>query len=212
MIKFLGIINYDSLFISTITELATPLYVLLKEGVKFIFTNKHQKSFQKIKDEWKENLVLKIPNLNIDFTLETIASDLGLGAVLKQDGSSAAYISRSLSKTERSDVIPERETLAVLYAMGKFEYFLAGSEFELTNAHKAIEFIKTKSISQSARIRRWHNRIEMLNFKAVYKPGKEMTESDSLSRLAVNSKHDICKISIESMEKIKELHKKLGHR
>lgn len=39
-----------------------------------------------------------------------------------------------------------------------------------------------------------------------------MVETDSLSRLAFNSKNDMFKLSNESMEKIKELHKKLGHR
>jgi hypothetical protein len=56
--------------------------------------------------------------------LETDASSIGLGAILRQGGKPVCYASRSLSGSEKNYGITEREVLAALWGMEKFRYIL----------------------------------------------------------------------------------------
>jgi hypothetical protein len=100
--KFLGMINYDRMFLKNITEETRPLYKLTMKDEKYIWSEKAELAFEKIKNNWKVNLELNIPNYDETFVLETDASDVGLGAVLRQKGLPVAYISRCLTKCERN--------------------------------------------------------------------------------------------------------------
>ena len=63
----------------------------------------------------------KISGMNKKFGLEVDASDVGLGAVLKQNNIPIEYISESVSSSERNYGITEREVLAALGPMEKLE-------------------------------------------------------------------------------------------
>jgi hypothetical protein len=111
------------MFVKNITEVAKPLYELLNKGEKFSWTEKYDEAFRSLKSEWENSLELVIPDFNKVFTLETDASNVGIGAVLKQDDSPIGYVSRSLSNTERNYSITERETLAALWEWKSFHIF-----------------------------------------------------------------------------------------
>lgn len=136
--RFLGMLNYDRAFIKNITEILKPLYDLLQKDFKFVWSENAIKSFDEIKSRWKENLELRIPDCKKLFTLETDASNIGIGAVLLQENRPISYISRSLSKTEQNYGITEKEVLAALWAMEKFSFYLIGRRFKLKTDHKAI--------------------------------------------------------------------------
>lgn len=142
--KFLGVINYDRSFIKGITELAKPLYGLLNKDEKFIWDLKHEEAFKNIKSQWDRELELFIPDSNKRFELETDASNVGVGAVLRQSQRPVIYISRSLNKAEKNYSISEKEVLGAIWAMEKLQYYLVGREFDLITDHKAIEEIKRK--------------------------------------------------------------------
>jgi hypothetical protein len=142
--RFLGFINYDRIFIKNITEKIKLLYKLLEKNRKFVWGEEENKTFENIKSEWSKHLELTIPDMNENFELETDASDIGLGAVLLQKGSPVAYISRSLTPCERNYSITEKEVLASLWAMEKFNFYLYGRESVLITDHKTIEEIKRK--------------------------------------------------------------------
>lgn len=136
--RFLGLINYDRLFIKNITEKIKPLYKLLEKEIKFKWTEVEEETFQNIKKEWKNSLELYVPDMKGEFTLESDASDVGLGAVLTQNEIPVAFISRSLSSCERNYSITEREFLAALWAMEKLKYYLEGRIFTLITDHKPL--------------------------------------------------------------------------
>ena len=75
--------------------------------------------------------VLAYPDFKRDFILETHVSINGLSAVLSQtqeDGKvhPVAYASRALSWTEKNYAITELKTLAVVWAVTHFQYYLYG--------------------------------------------------------------------------------------
>ena len=75
-------------------------------------------------------LVLVCPVWNKPFTLQTDASQEGLGAALSQPGEQGeqtiAYASRSLSKTDRNYSTTELEGLAVKWGTWKMRDYLEG--------------------------------------------------------------------------------------
>ncbi|KAF9762574.1 Retrovirus-related Pol polyprotein from transposon 17.6 [Nosema granulosis] len=185
--RFIGMINYDRHFVKGLSELLAPLYRLLSKEMKFVWSQKEEDIFNTIKNQWKRDLELFIPDMKGKFTLETDASDIGLGACLRQNGKPVAYLSRTLSGAERNYGITEREVLASLWAMEKLQYHLIGKKFKLVTDHKAIEFIKTKIEFGSARIQRWFYRFEKFDFDVEYRKGCEMITADALSRSLYDS-------------------------
>ena len=95
--RFLGLASYYRHYISNFASIASPLHHLTQKGVSFSWTLECQQAFCSL----KEKLVQAYPpfDSNADlFTLQTDASDVGLGAVLEQGGHLIAYASRLLTK------------------------------------------------------------------------------------------------------------------
>ncbi|KAF9763117.1 Retrovirus-related Pol polyprotein from transposon gypsy [Nosema granulosis] len=125
------------------------------------------------------------------------------------------YASRTLGETEKNYSISEKEMLAAIWGMEKFEYFLKGREFTLVTDHIALKAINEKGELKSARISRWIERIQQFNFEVEYKPGESIPHHvDGLSRLAKDAtcnKIDT-RISTEIHNDVMKIHEQLVHR
>ncbi len=89
--------------------------------------------------------VLRAPDFNCPFLLQTDASDTGVGAVLSQvqDGEEhpVVYISRKLSTTEQRYAAVEKEALAVKWAVLELKYYLLGRKFTLVTDHAPLQWM-----------------------------------------------------------------------
>lgn len=90
--------------------------------------------------------------------------------------------SKSLSDTERRYSQTEKESLALVWAVKRFYFYLAGLEFELVMDHKPLEATFKPSSKPPTRIERWVLRLQSFKFKVIYKSGKDNI-ADPLSRL-----------------------------
>ncbi len=83
--------------------------------------------------------------MNEQFIIETDASDIGIGGVLKQNYGNkehvVRYVSRMLKQAERNYATIEKELLAVVFCISEFKHYL-GKEFILRSDHKPLMYIK----------------------------------------------------------------------
>ena len=82
--SFLGIINYLSQFIPSMSDLSSNLRKLLKKNVIFQWTDGHEKEFQELKSKVSSDACLQYFGTAKPVTLQVDVSKVGLGAVVMQ--------------------------------------------------------------------------------------------------------------------------------
>lgn len=147
--SFLGLANYMNKYIPNLATIDEPLRNLLHKDVKFEWTEKHSKTFQDIKDA-----LCRVQNLGFykveDHTAVIAdASPVGLGAILIQfdaDGQHRviSFASKSLTETERRYCQTEKEALALVWCVERFQYYLLGKKFDLVTDCKVLELLFSK--------------------------------------------------------------------
>lgn len=129
--------------------------------------------------------VLKLPNFDSSFLVQTDASDVGLGAVLLQDEDGVRlpvmYASRKLSKTEKNYSVIEKECLGIVWALQKFEKYLYGREFVLETDHRPLMYLQRSKLANS-RLMRWSLLIQPYRFRIEAIKGRDNVGADYLSR------------------------------
>ena len=94
--------------------------------------------------------ILDYPTHDDHFVLTTDTSDMGLGAILSTlCGIAVEYVSRSLNSTERKYSTTEKECLAIVWAVRKFQHFLLGALFSLETDHKPLEWLESAKVSHA---------------------------------------------------------------
>ncbi|KRH94579.1 pol polyprotein, partial [Pseudoloma neurophilia] len=148
--------------------------------------------------------------------LETHASNVGLGASLRQNGNPIFHISRVLKGAEINYAITEKELLATLWAMEKLMFYLIGKRFHLVTDHKAIEMINEKKNFGNARIERWMHRFAEFDFVPIYREETSNIGTDALSRNASFSEREVKErnkeVNTKFEKEILEFDKSNGHR
>ena len=115
--------------------------------------------------------------------MQVDASSHGLGAVLLQNGRPIAFASKSLRDCERRYANIEREMLAFVYGCERFHTYVYGKRFTIQSDHKPLEMIHLKNLAAAPqRLQRMLLRIQPYDIVIKYKPGKEVTLADSMSR------------------------------
>jgi hypothetical protein len=108
---FLGLTGYYRRFVKGYALISQPLTKLLKKN-SFKWSTEAQAAFERLKQAMVQAPVLKLPNFNEIFTIETDASLEGIGAVLQQGGHPVAYFSKTLAPRHHTLSTYEKELLA----------------------------------------------------------------------------------------------------
>jgi hypothetical protein len=96
----MGITKCYYRFIEGFSMIAYPMTSLQKKGTRFNWSEKCQDSFNKLKELLTMAPILKVAELEKDFTICVDASKEGLGGVLTQEGHVICYDSQKLKEHE----------------------------------------------------------------------------------------------------------------
>ena len=143
---FLGLTGYYRRFIKHYGLISRPLTQMLKKGVQFQWTPLAQEAFLLLKKALTEAPVLAIPDFNQPFVIETDASELGMGAVLMQNGHPISFLSKPFSSRSRSFSTYEKECLAIIMAIEKWRSYLHGQEFLIRTDHKSLLHLDNQKV------------------------------------------------------------------
>lgn len=183
--RYLGMVGFYRQFISNCADLARPLHELLRRDVPWNWTAAHEEAFRTLAVAIADTASLRLPDLNATFVLQTDASEYGLGVVLLQEHNGAlrpvAFASHTLSAAERNYTVTEKECLAIIFALKKFDMYLDGATFTIQTDHQALTWLKNLK-NPAGRLARWALTLQGYNFSIEYRPGKSNIAADALSR------------------------------
>jgi hypothetical protein len=106
----------------------------------------------------------------------------GIGAVLMQRNKPIAFLSKALSEKSRMLSIYDKEFLALLMVVERWCQYLQRAEFVIRIDHKALSFLNDQ-VLQSDLQKKSMARLMGLQYKIVYKQGKENIAADALPRV-----------------------------
>ena len=188
--QFLGLCNYYRRFIYKYSDIAYPIVQLTRKGKEFDWSPECQRAFEALKAALCMAPVLSFPTETGLYTLDTDASDVGLGAVLsqEQDGNEKviAYGSKTLSKEQRRYCTTRKELLAVVAFIKQFRHYLLGREFRVRTDHSSLRWLCNFKEPQG-QLARWLEAMQQYNFTIEHRDGKKHQNADSLSRMPEHS-------------------------
>lgn len=197
--SFLGLVRFYDKFISGLATVAAPLHQLLKKDSKWQWTSSEQSSFDSIK-----SILTSAPTLvHYDpvkpIILSCDASPFGVGAILShrfadKTEKPISFASRTLSSSEKNYAHIDKEALAIIYGVNKFEKYLIGRTFTLVTDHKPLQsifgFRKGLPSTVTARLHRYAVRLSSFDFSIEYRDGVKHSNADALSRAPVDNSED----------------------
>ena len=190
--SFLGLVNYYSKFLPNLANTLAPLYSLLQKTKPWSWEAPQKKAFEEAKRQLTSQSLLVHFDPSKELILSCDASPYGIGAVLSHvmpNGTEQpiAFTSCSLSKAELKYAHLDKEGLAIIYGVKKVHQYLFGRQFTICSDHKPLQhiFAETRPIPSlaSARLQRWALTLGAYSYQIQYKPGKDNSNADVLSRL-----------------------------
>jgi hypothetical protein len=178
-----GFINYLARFLPRLSDVMEPIRQLTRKDVPFNWAPAQEKAFADVKQLVINSPVLAFFNERKPVVLQCDASQKGLGAALLQDDKPIAFASRALTETETRYAQIEKEMLAIVFALEKFDQYTYGRTCTVQSDHKPLESILKKPLfSAPKRLQGMMMRLQRYDVTVHYKQGKLLYLADTLSR------------------------------
>lgn len=213
--RLVGMCSWYRRFIPSFSDIISPITDLIsKKNQKVKWTPEAEKSFQLLKTALVSAPVLRPPDFDREFTIQTDASDVGIAGILTQTDDEGhehvvCYFSKKLTKGERKYTVTERECLAVLRSIEYFRPYVELRHFTVLTDHYSLLWLFNLK-DPNGRLGRWALKIQQHDFEIQHRKGTLMVVPDALSR-SIKSDSDeesedeeVCGISVQDWyEKLK---------
>lgn len=187
MRRFLGFANYYRQFIPMFSRTAMPLTALTKKDAPFRWTKECQTAFEDLKKLLICAPVLAQWDPDRETIVETDSSGYVVGGALSQKDDSGiwrpvAFYSKRNLPAECNYPIHDKELLAIIRCLEHWDAELRSvPSFVILTDHLNLRyFMKKQQLSE--RQARWAETLSRYNFTIQYRPGRQATVPDALSR------------------------------
>ncbi len=188
LMRFLGMAGFYRKFCKNFSQVVAPLTELLKKRVEYVWSPECQVAFEKVKAILTNTPVLVAPDFEQPFRLYCDASDVGVGAVLTQQGADGiehpvSYFSRKLDKAQKNYATVEKEALSLLLALKHYDVYLGSTPHtvQVFTDHNPLVFVHRMKL-QNQRLLRWSLTLQEYNIEISHVKGTENVIADALSR------------------------------
>ena len=139
--------------------------------------------------------VLAMPNFTKTFIVECDASGNGIGVVLMKEGRPIYFEIHPIKGKYLQKSIYEKEMLAILHALKKWQTYLMGRHFKVKTDHDSLKYFLEQRLSSEEK-QQWVTKVLGYDFEIIYKKGKLNVVADVLSRKDEEVEALLCAISI----------------
>ena len=180
----------NSQFIENFAKKSTCLRALTKGSAHFQWKPEHERCFQMLLKELREDTLLRYFDLEKPTFIFTDAHKTGLGATLAQGDSIAnaqpvAFASRTTNHAETRYPQLDLEAMSIDFGMRRFRNYILGSPTPVTvvTDHKPLLPVFNGSRPGSIRTERIKMRHQDVRYQVVYQKGSQ-NRTDYISRHA----------------------------
>ncbi|KAB2608149.1 hypothetical protein D8674_011317 [Pyrus ussuriensis x Pyrus communis] len=152
----------------------------LTEG--FAWNESASEAFRQLKSIMSSPQVLALPDFSQTFVVECDASGNGIGAVLQQNHRPIAFFSQALGPRNQALSTYERELIAIVHAIRKWQNYLQGRHFVIKTDHSSLKYFLGQRTNTQFQ-QKWVAKLLGFDYEIQYRSGKENTVADSLSRI-----------------------------
>ena len=194
--SFLGLANYYRKFIKGFSKKCACLTDLLKKDRQWDWSQECREAFEKLKAVVTSDPILRLPDFDLPFEVQTDASDFAIGGVLVQAGHPVAFESRKLGDTERRYSVHEKEMTAVVHCVHTWRHYLLGRHFHIFTDNVATScFNSMKKLTPKQA--RWNDFMAQFHYTLQYKPGSANQVADALSRIPAEVGDAECSTAVD---------------
>ena len=183
ILRLNGMVNYLSRFLPHLSDVMKPLRDLTHKDAAWCWDDLQEKAWNDVKTLIASAPVLAYYKPTEVLEIQCDSSQSGLGAALMQNGHPIAYASRALTETESRYAQIEKEMLAIVFSVEKFNDFTFGRRTVVHTDHKPLESIFMKPLHRAPkRLQGMLIRLQKYDLVVQYERGSRMFLADTLSR------------------------------
>lgn len=187
LMRFLGMVGYYRSFCKNFSSVVAPLTDLLKDKVKFVWSDKAQCAFENVKSLLCCSPVLAAPQFDQPFVLHVDASYVGAGAVLLQADKKGVerpvgFYSKKFNTYQLNYSVIEKEALALVWGLQHFDVYVGtGAPLVVYTDHNPLTFLRSLQ-NPNQRLMRWALFLQPYSLDIRHLKGSENVMADALSR------------------------------
>jgi len=142
--SFHGLASFYRRFVPNFSTVAAPLNELVKKEVDFKWGIDQTKAFETLNEKLIKAPLLVLPNFSKIFEIECDASNVGIRAVLLQEGHPIAYFCEKLKRSHLNYSTYDKELYALVRTLQTWQHYLLSKEFVIHSDHEAFKFLKSQ--------------------------------------------------------------------
>jgi hypothetical protein len=189
--SWIGLCNYYRDHVKSFSMYSAVLTELLKKKVpddlSKIWNLQHQRAFEALREALISKPILRPPQGDRQYILQTDACNRSIGFILSQideDGKEyvVSYGSRKLKDRETRYSTIELECLALVCGALKYEQYIYGKHVIVHCDHQSLSFLSQME-NNNSRLMRWSLILQRFDLEIKYRKACFHGNADSISRL-----------------------------